>query len=85
MDILNQKQRERAKYTLLLICGLYNSFEQWCRILLPFSQWQLKPKINLFDTLILNSIGIMAILCGGFFIAQLVNKFKFCVRLRQAF
>lgn len=73
MNILSPNQRERAKYTILLICGLYNSFEQWCRILLPFFQWKLTPQPNLFHTLILNSIGNVAILCGGFFMAYLVS------------
>ncbi|KAI1717991.1 major facilitator superfamily domain-containing protein [Ditylenchus destructor] len=71
---LNRKQRDRAKLTLLIICGLYNTYEQWCRILLPFTQWQLLPRPSMFDTLLLNAIGTVAILIGSVFVAQIIDS-----------
>lgn len=71
---LTKKEKERLKFSLLVIYGLWNTFEQWCRVLLPFSQWQLHPRPGLFDTLVLNSIGNASILLGSFLIAQMVSK-----------
>uniref|UniRef100_A0AC34QXH4 MFS transporter n=1 Tax=Panagrolaimus sp. JU765 TaxID=591449 RepID=A0AC34QXH4_9BILA len=71
--MFGKKQKDRVKLSLLVIYGLTNTFEQWCRILLPFSQWQLRPRPSLFDTLMLNSIGSAAMVLGSFMIAQLID------------
>ncbi|KAE9549038.1 hypothetical protein FO519_007752 [Halicephalobus sp. NKZ332] len=71
--MFGKKEKERLKWSLLIIYGLTNTFEQWCRILLPFTQWQLEPRPSLFDSLILNCIGNTSMVLGSFFIAQLID------------
>ena len=71
--MFGKKDKERVKWSLLVIYGLANTFEQWSKILLPFSQWQLKPRPSLFDSLILNCIGNTFMVFGTFFIAQMID------------
>uniref|UniRef100_A0AC35FVI2 Uncharacterized protein n=1 Tax=Panagrolaimus sp. PS1159 TaxID=55785 RepID=A0AC35FVI2_9BILA len=73
--MLSKREKDRLKWSLLLIYGLSNTFEQWCRVLLPFCQWQLRPRPSMFDTLLLNSIGNASIVLGSFFIAQMIDSF----------
>lgn len=63
------------QWAILILYGLYHTFDQWTRVLLPFSQWQLEPRPDLFHLLLLNSIGNIAVLIGSFFIAQIVSFF----------
>uniref|UniRef100_A0AC34GLV5 Uncharacterized protein n=1 Tax=Panagrolaimus sp. ES5 TaxID=591445 RepID=A0AC34GLV5_9BILA len=72
--MLSKREKERSKWSLLLIYGLSNTFEQWCRVLLPFCQWQLRPRPSMFDTLLLNSIGNASIVFGSFLIAQMIDS-----------
>lgn len=70
----SRKEKERLQWTILILYGLYNTFDQWTRVLLPFSQWQLSPRPDLFRLLLLNSIGNIATLFGGFFVAQVIDS-----------
>lgn len=71
--MLARRDKEKLKWSILIIFGLWNTYEQWFRTLIPFTQWQLKPRPDLFDTLLLNSVGNAANLLGSLFIAQLVG------------
>uniref|UniRef100_A0A0N5AAM5 MFS domain-containing protein n=1 Tax=Syphacia muris TaxID=451379 RepID=A0A0N5AAM5_9BILA len=71
--MVNRKQKELLQYGILILYGLYHIYDQWTKILVPFTQWQLEPRPELFHLLLLNSIGNTAILIGGFFIAQIID------------
>ncbi|VDK44425.1 unnamed protein product [Anisakis simplex] len=70
----SRKEKERLKLIILLIYGLFNTFNKWTRVLLPFMQWRLQPRPTLFQLLLLNSFGSCIVLLGSFFIAQLVSS-----------
>jgi MFS family permease len=72
--MLSKREKDRLKWSLLFIYGLSNTFEQWCRVLLPFCQWQLRPRPSMFDTLLLNSIGNASVVLGSFLIAQMIDS-----------
>lgn len=67
------RRQEKENSLLYLLSGLYHTFDQWCRVLLPFTQWQMTPGPSLHDVLVLNSIGSVAALFGTFLVAYIVS------------
>lgn len=66
-------QKKRTKWAIYVLCGLYNTFENWTRIILPFIEWIIQPTPTLFHLILLNSFGNFAIFVGSFFIAEFVS------------
>ncbi|TKR92156.1 hypothetical protein L596_006866 [Steinernema carpocapsae] len=71
--MLTKKERERVNWILLVVYGIWNTCDQWSKILIPFAQWSLEPRPDLFSLLILNAVGTTAQLLGSFIVAQLID------------
>lgn len=67
------RRRDKEKSLVYLISGLYHTFDQWTRVLLPFTQWQLNPTPSLYDVLVLTSVGHVAAMIGTFLVAYIVS------------
>ncbi|CAD6184339.1 unnamed protein product [Caenorhabditis auriculariae] len=70
---MNRKERSRFETWLLVLTGLYHTYDQWTRVLLPFAQWQLEPHPSITVMLGLNSLGSAFTFFGTFFIAEMID------------
>uniref|UniRef100_A0A1I7ZIH7 MFS domain-containing protein n=1 Tax=Steinernema glaseri TaxID=37863 RepID=A0A1I7ZIH7_9BILA len=72
--MLSKRERDRTNWLIVLIYGLWNTCDQWSKILIPFAQWSIEPRPDYFWLLMLNSIGNAAIVIGSFLVAQLIDS-----------
>ncbi|KAK0429399.1 hypothetical protein QR680_011360 [Steinernema hermaphroditum] len=72
--MLSKRERDRVNWLIVLIYGLWNTCDQWSKILIPFAQWNIEPRPDLFWMLMLNSLGNAAIVVGSFLVAQMIDS-----------
>ncbi|CAK5013002.1 unnamed protein product [Meloidogyne enterolobii] len=71
--MFTQKGGNKLKWTVLIVCCLSSSFEQWTRVMFPFSLWSLKPRPEFSEALMINALGGVATLIGTFFVANMID------------
>uniref|UniRef100_A0A915M8K8 Major facilitator superfamily (MFS) profile domain-containing protein n=1 Tax=Meloidogyne javanica TaxID=6303 RepID=A0A915M8K8_MELJA len=71
--MFTQKGGNKLKWTVLIVCCLSSSFEQWTRVMFPFALWSLKPRPEFSEALMINALGGVATLIGTFFVANMID------------
>ncbi|MFH4981505.1 hypothetical protein AB6A40_008214 [Gnathostoma spinigerum] len=68
------REHQRVQLWILILAGVFHTFDQWRRTLLPFLQWHIKPQPTFYSIGVLNSVGHFATLFGTPFAAQLIDS-----------
>ncbi|CAI2321685.1 unnamed protein product [Caenorhabditis sp. 36 PRJEB53466] len=70
---MNRREKHRHEIALLVSTGVYHTYDQWTRALIPFAQWNLEPRIGMDNFVWLNAVSTTFTLLGTFFVARMIE------------